>query len=332
MPTLLRHRVLNGSGQPVSGYSATVHPFSGHKYAERQAGDVIVADTTGADGWLEFQLPDDPVGRRRTYWRIEGESEELDLVATVPRGVSTVTTGIGTTLGTVDIEGDLVVPPSAGGGGGSGITAGTTAGQIPVWDGDSYEPQTPQAVTKADVGLGNVDNTSDASKPVSTAQATADTASRARANHTGTQAIDTVKARAAKKNKTDQQDVTAQNNVTAITLQTTTFNRGGIDVATANVIKPGVAAPCIVTAAAYLVGGTAGDRVLLITVNGTAVAEIPATFVSGSTRVAGAAILDLAATDAVGLSLYIGSTGTVTVAGAGGAKDVNLAVAVVGVD
>jgi hypothetical protein len=66
-------------------------------------------------------------------------------------------------------------------------------------------------LARADVGLGNVDNTSDASKPVSTAQAAADTAvafaaglnatARAnaaqahavqRANHTGTQTIETV--------------------------------------------------------------------------------------------------------------------------------------------
>jgi len=42
------------------------------------------------------------------------------------------------------------------------------------------------------VGLGNVDNTADASKPVSTAQAAADTVSKARANHTGTQLAATV--------------------------------------------------------------------------------------------------------------------------------------------
>lgn len=51
-------------------------------------------------------------------------------------------------------------------------------------------------LAKADVGLGNVDNTSDANKPVSTAQATADSAVQAfaiqRANHTGVQAISTV--------------------------------------------------------------------------------------------------------------------------------------------
>jgi len=51
-------------------------------------------------------------------------------------------------------------------------------------------------LTKSDVGLGSVDNTADASKPVSTAQAAADTAVQSfaiqRANHTGTQAISTV--------------------------------------------------------------------------------------------------------------------------------------------
>jgi hypothetical protein len=51
-------------------------------------------------------------------------------------------------------------------------------------------------LAKSDVGLGSVDNTADASKPVSTAQAAADAAvqehSIQRANHTGTQAISTV--------------------------------------------------------------------------------------------------------------------------------------------
>lgn len=51
-------------------------------------------------------------------------------------------------------------------------------------------------LAKADVGLGNVDNTADASKPVSTPQAAADAAVQAaavqRANHTGTQAAGTI--------------------------------------------------------------------------------------------------------------------------------------------
>jgi hypothetical protein len=47
-------------------------------------------------------------------------------------------------------------------------------------------------ITAAMVGLGSVDNTADASKPVSTAQAAADTAAKARANHTGTQLAATI--------------------------------------------------------------------------------------------------------------------------------------------
>ena len=51
-------------------------------------------------------------------------------------------------------------------------------------------------LTKTDVGLANVDNTSDVSKPVSTAQATAIETARAnaiqRSNHTGSQAIATI--------------------------------------------------------------------------------------------------------------------------------------------
>ena len=50
----------------------------------------------------------------------------------------------------------------------------------------------PHSVTKVQVGLSSVDNTSDASKPVSTAQAAADTVSKSRANHTGTQSASTI--------------------------------------------------------------------------------------------------------------------------------------------
>lgn len=62
---------------------------------------------------------------------------------------------------------------------------------------DSVNGQTGVVVlTKASIGLGNVNNTSDANKPVSTAQATADTAvqnfSIDRANHTGTQGPETI--------------------------------------------------------------------------------------------------------------------------------------------
>jgi len=69
------------------------------------------------------------------------------------------------------------------------ITATTTAD---YYRGDkSFQP-----LNKAAVGLSNVDNTSDASKPVSTLQAAADTAVQSfsiqRANHTGTQLRSTI--------------------------------------------------------------------------------------------------------------------------------------------
>jgi len=44
-------------------------------------------------------------------------------------------------------------------------------------------------LTPTAIGLGNVDNTSDADKPVSTAQAAADTTAKARANHTGAEPL-----------------------------------------------------------------------------------------------------------------------------------------------
>lgn len=84
-----------------------------------------------------------------------------------------------------------------GGGGGAVSSVNTRTGAV--------------VLTSADVGLSNVNNTSDASKPVSTAQATADTAVQTaaatdattkanaaqaaaiqRANHTGTQSADTL--------------------------------------------------------------------------------------------------------------------------------------------
>lgn len=58
------------------------------------------------------------------------------------------------------------------------------------------EVKTILALVKGDVGLGNVDNTSDVNKPVSTAQAAADAAAivtaQARSGHTGTQTASTI--------------------------------------------------------------------------------------------------------------------------------------------
>lgn len=50
----------------------------------------------------------------------------------------------------------------------------------------------PHGVTKAQIGLGSVDNTADVDKPVSSDQLAAIDAAKDRANHTGEQAISTV--------------------------------------------------------------------------------------------------------------------------------------------
>lgn len=131
--------------------------------------------------------------------------------------IGTVTTGAAGSSATVVNAGttsaavlNLTIPAGATGPQGPAGPPGTT-----TWAGITDKPATfaPAAHTHApaEVGLGNVDNTADASKPVSTAQAAADAAvasaaaadatSKAnaaqahaiqRANHTGTQAISTV--------------------------------------------------------------------------------------------------------------------------------------------
>jgi len=62
----------------------------------------------------------------------------------------------------------VVVNPSA-----TGLTTIATTGTGAVVRSNSPTISTPTGLVKGDVGLGNVDNTSDADKPVSTAQATA---------------------------------------------------------------------------------------------------------------------------------------------------------------
>lgn len=75
----------------------------------------------------------------------------------------------------------------------SASAQGATAAALAAHTADTANPH---AVTKAQVGLGSVDNTADSAKPVSTAQAAADAAVQAfaiqRGNHTGTQAASTI--------------------------------------------------------------------------------------------------------------------------------------------
>lgn len=76
-------------------------------------------------------------------------------------------------------------------------TAGAIASDGAGWIKKTYTQfKTALSLVKGDVGLGNVDNTSDVNKPVSTAQAAADAVVQAfaiqRANHTGTQLASTI--------------------------------------------------------------------------------------------------------------------------------------------
>lgn len=79
---------------------------------------------------------------------------------------------------------------------GAGVMSGGTAGQVLVKASGTDFDTAWHSLAKADVGLGSVDNTSDATKPVSAAQAAADAAVQAfaiqRGNHTGSQLASTI--------------------------------------------------------------------------------------------------------------------------------------------
>lgn len=70
------------------------------------------------------------------------------------------------------------------------VATSTIKGRVTAATGDPEDLSVAQVRTL--LSINNVDNTSDANKPVSTAQATANTADRNRANHTGTQLAATI--------------------------------------------------------------------------------------------------------------------------------------------
>jgi len=90
--------------------------------------------------------------------------------------------GIGTPASSVSSETSYGISPSVG--------VSTNYAR------EDHTHGTPAEPTKTTIGLGNVDNTSDINKPVSTAQATADSAVQSfsvqRSNHTGTQTASTI--------------------------------------------------------------------------------------------------------------------------------------------
>jgi hypothetical protein len=107
-------------------------------------------------------------------------------------------------------------------------------------DGHIADTSNPHSVTAAQVGLGNVDNTSDADKPLSTEQAAADAAAVAfaiqRANHTGTQSIATITGlQTALDGKVDENSAITGATKTKITYDAKGLVTAGADATTADI-------------------------------------------------------------------------------------------------
>lgn len=117
-----------------------------------------------ATGEYGVSLPDHPIPIIKFSSGVSG-SGDIDFVSLVsPSGAGTITSvSVNNANG---FAGNVTNPNST-----PAITLTTTVDGVLKGNGTSIS-----AATKADLGLGNVDNTSDANKPVSTAQASADAA------------------------------------------------------------------------------------------------------------------------------------------------------------
>ena len=131
-----------------------------------------------------------------TYTYLTNVTGTNNITAQAPMGLgaykagqeySFVAAGANTGAATLSINGLTPKPLTRPSG------AALQAGDIPagagvqvLYVGDSFQILTPYKLTKTDVGLANVDNTSDANKPVSTTQASAIAASTANNIHAAT--------------------------------------------------------------------------------------------------------------------------------------------------
>lgn len=112
------------------------------------------SDVTGLDAALSGKQPTISAGTTAQYWR--GDKTWRDFFTDVR---AATLTGLSTATNAVIDAADTVL-----------VALGKLQAQITGHTGSTANPH---SVTKSQVGLGNVDNTSDANKPVSTAQQTA---------------------------------------------------------------------------------------------------------------------------------------------------------------
>ena len=171
-----------------------------------QAHNHAIGDVTGLTAALAQKVELDPYGKVLASQLPSYVDDVLEYANAAARPVTGETGKIYVTLDNGKIfrwSGSTYIEISAAPGSTDVVPEGTSnlyhttaraAAAAPV---QSVAGQTGAVVlAKGDVGLGNVDNTADSAKPVSTAQAAADAAVQAaavqRANHTGTQAIATV--------------------------------------------------------------------------------------------------------------------------------------------
>jgi len=158
---------------------------------------------------------------------------------TVSGGSSyTLPTASSTTLGGVKVNG-----------GGISITSGVIAADVTSVSGRTGAV----TLTSSDVGLSACNNTSDASKPVSTAQAAADAAVQAyaiqRANHTGTQAASTITGLASVATSGSASDLSAGTIPAARIPAATTTTIGGVIVGSGLSVSTGTVSANVTTVA-----------------------------------------------------------------------------------
>lgn len=298
--TVLRARALNVSGQPVAGRTAVLSPYEAKRYDSPYVGGPSrsngLSATSGADGWMQWTLPD-PLrkpGPKGFYWVITGLEAQPVVAATRP-GDGTVTLDA-RRVGTVDTAGALV--PSAATPAGLDTLAEVAASlKNYVSRADLDEP-----VTAADVpfvpAAGLV--ATDVQAAIEAAAAKTGTARGARLHRTTNQATGTGE--------------------TEIDFSTQTWAHGGMttDIANNQIIAP-VKGLYQLSASVRFYGGTASDRLVIPRVNYTGVAEFSRTVTAGyEGNVAGSLPVPMNAGDVVTVNVYTGGAAAGVVGTASG--------------